>query len=172
MPNGVAVWGKALERKTVVKQLRSVQQRAALAMTGCFKTTKVEVALALAGLTPVDLVAKELVVLQYSHGTLRGRMEELRDGFELGGSFERRLADWELPYPPERKSLDITLGRREEWAEELIEPWPGVGVVYTDGYKKESGVGAAFVAQDPEGQNVGQRLFKLPDYCSNYQAEV
>ena len=59
-----------------------------------------------------------------------------------------------------------------EWAEELIAPRPGVGVVYTDGSKKESGVGAAFVAQDPEGQNVGQGLFKLPDYCSNYQAEA
>ena len=33
-------------------------------------------------------------------------------------------------------------------------------------------MGAAFVAQDPEGQNVGQGLFKLPDYCSNYQAEA
>ena len=190
MLNGVAVWGKALERKTVVRQMRSVQRKAALAMTRCFKTTKAEVALALAGLTPVDLVAKELVVLQYSHGILRGRMEELRDGcawsphlafvrqlmleagVELGGSFERRLVDWELPYPPERKPLDITLGRKEEWAEELIQPRPGVGVVYTDGSKKESGVGAAFVAQDPEGQNVGQGLFKLPDYCSNYQAEA
>ena len=144
----------------------------------------------MAGLTPVDLVAKELVVLQYSHGILRGRMEELRDGcawsphlafvrqlmleagVELGGSFERRLVDWELPYPPERKPLDITLGRKEEWAEELIQPRPGVGVVYTDGSKKESGVGAAFVAQDPEGQNVRQGLFKLPNYCSNYQAEA
>ncbi|CAN0033185.1 unnamed protein product, partial [Heterosigma akashiwo] len=45
-------------------------------------------------------------------------------------------------------------------------------MVYTDGSKKESGVGAAFLAQDPEGQNVGQGLFKLPDYCSNYQAEA
>ena len=96
----------------------------------------------------------------------------LEAGVELGGSFERRLVDWELPYPPERKPLDITLGRKEEWAEELIQPRPGVGVVYTDGSKKESGVGAAFVAQDPEGQNVGQGLFKLPDYCSNYQAEA
>ncbi|CAN0102971.1 unnamed protein product, partial [Heterosigma akashiwo] len=48
-------------------------------MAGCFKTPKAEVALALAGLKTVDLVAKELVVLWYSHGTLRGRMEELRD---------------------------------------------------------------------------------------------
>ena len=72
--------GAVLERKTVVKQLRSVQQKAALAMMGCLKTTKVEVMLALAGLTPVDLVAEEFVVLQYSHGILRGRMEELRDG--------------------------------------------------------------------------------------------
>ncbi len=97
----------------------------------------------------------------------------LEAGVELGGSFERRLVDWELPYYPlERWSLDIMLGRKEEWAEELIEPRPGVGVVYTDGSRKKSKVGAAFVALDPEGQNIGQGLFKLPDYCSNYQAET
>ncbi|CAN0033242.1 unnamed protein product, partial [Heterosigma akashiwo] len=33
MVNGVALWGKALERKTVVRQLRSVQRKAALAVT-------------------------------------------------------------------------------------------------------------------------------------------
>ena len=33
-------------------------------------------------------------------------------------------------------------------------------------------MGATFVVQDPEGQNVGQGLFKLPDYCSNCQAEA
>ena len=126
-----------------------------------------------------------MTVLQYSHGgMLMGRLKELSGdcawsphlafvrqlmleaGVELGGSFERRLVDWELPYPPERKPLDITLGRKEEWAEELIQPRPGVGVVYTDGSKKESGVGAASVAQDPEGQNVRQGLFKLPDYAA------
>ena len=61
MLNGVAVCmgeGAGAE-KTVVKLLRSVQRKAVLVMTGCFKTTKAEVALALAGLTPVDLVAKQ-----------------------------------------------------------------------------------------------------------------
>ena len=33
-------------------------------------------------------------------------------------------------------------------------------------------VGAAFVALDPEEQNVGQGLLKLPYYCSNCQAEA
>ena len=32
----------------------------------------------LGGLDPVNLVVKELVVLQYSHGTLRRKVEELR----------------------------------------------------------------------------------------------
>ena len=45
-------------------------------------------------------------------------------------------------------------------------------MVYTNGSKKESGVGTAFVAHDQEGQNVVQGVFELPDYCSNYQAET
>jgi len=58
--------------------------------------------------------------------------------------------------------------REEEWAEELI----GWGW-YTQTDPRRSGVGAAFVALDPQGQNVGQGLFKLPDdYCSNYQPEA
>ena len=61
--NGVAVWGAALKSKVVVKQLRSVQAMAAKAMTRCFKS-----ALALAGLPPVDLVGKEMVMQQYTHG--------------------------------------------------------------------------------------------------------
>ena len=50
--------------------------------TRCFQSTRTEVALALAGLPPVDLVGKEMVVLQYTHGTMRRRMETLREGCE------------------------------------------------------------------------------------------
>ena len=61
--NGVAVWGTALKSKGVVRQLRSVQAIAAKAMTRFFKSTRTQVALALAGLPPVDLVGKEMVVV-------------------------------------------------------------------------------------------------------------
>eukprot|EP00639_Heterosigma_akashiwo_P019438 CAMPEP_0206389408 /NCGR_PEP_ID=MMETSP0294-20121207/17925_1 /ASSEMBLY_ACC=CAM_ASM_000327 /TAXON_ID=39354 /ORGANISM="Heterosigma akashiwo, Strain CCMP2393" /LENGTH=125 /DNA_ID=CAMNT_0053841449 /DNA_START=290 /DNA_END=668 /DNA_ORIENTATION=+ len=47
----------------------------------CFKSTRTEVALALAGLPPADLVGKEMVV-QYTNGTMRRRMEALREECE------------------------------------------------------------------------------------------
>lgn len=67
----------------------------------------------------------------------------------MSGAWLTLGAALQLLYPPERKkSLDITLvgQKKEEWAEELIEPRPGVGVVYTTvGSKKENGVRSAFL---------------------------
>ena len=76
--NGVAVWGAALKSRGVVTQLWSVQAMAEKAMTRRFKWTKTEVALVLAGLPPAALVGKEMVVLQYTRGTMRGRIGALR----------------------------------------------------------------------------------------------
>ncbi|CAM9697218.1 unnamed protein product, partial [Heterosigma akashiwo] len=174
--NGVAVWGVALQRKGVVRQLRSVQAMAAKAMTRCFKSTRTEVALALAGLPPVDLVGKEMVVLQYTHGTMRRRVEALREGCEWSPhlkfwAFERRMLDHELPYPPLRKAVKVTLGSQEAWAEELLEGARG-GRIFTDGSKLEDGsVGAAFVAFNRKGREVERGLYRLPHYCTVYQAE-
>ena len=64
---------------------------------------------------------------------------------DLQWTFERRILDHELPYPPLRKAVKITLGSREAWAEELLEGARG-GRIFTDGSKLEDGsVGAAFV---------------------------
>jgi len=84
--------------KGVVRQLRSAQAMAAKAMTRWFKSTRTEVVLALAGLPPADLVGKEMVVLQYIHGTMRRRMEALREG-----------CDWSLHLRFAR------LWRKREW---------------------------------------------------------
>ncbi|CAN0067270.1 unnamed protein product, partial [Heterosigma akashiwo] len=160
--NGVTVWGAALKRKGVVKQLRSVQAMAAKAMTRCFKSTRMEVALALAGLPPVDLVGKEVVVLQET-------LEEA--GVDLQWTFERIMLDHELPYPPLRTAVKVTLGSRGAWAEELLEGARG-GRIFTDGSKLEDGsVGAAFVAFNRRGREVGRGLYRLPHYCTVYQTE-
>ncbi|CAM9943314.1 unnamed protein product, partial [Heterosigma akashiwo] len=73
------------------------------------------------------------------------------------------------------RALDVTLGSREEWAEDMIEDvWRAGGrVIFTDGSKMpEKGVGAAYVAMGPGGEVEASGLFKLPDYCTVYQAEA
>uniref|UniRef100_A0A7S3Y0N9 RNase H type-1 domain-containing protein n=1 Tax=Heterosigma akashiwo TaxID=2829 RepID=A0A7S3Y0N9_HETAK len=191
--NGVGVWAAALKRKGVVRALRGVQRIAALAKTRCFKTTSTAAALALAQFPPVDLVAQEAVILQYCHGTLRGDQEALQGdckwskrftyvkgvlqdaGIVLGDvEYERRLHDFELPYPPYRKVLDISLGSREGWAEDRLTGLDAeTGVIFTDGSKiPGQGVGAAFVAMDKDGVVQASGKFKLPDFSTNYQAEA
>jgi len=136
---------------------------------------------------------QEAVILQYCHGTLRGDQEALQGdckwskrftyvkgvlqdaGIVLGDvEYERRLHDFELPYPPYRKVLDISLGSREGWAEDRLTGLDAeTGVIFTDGSKiPGQGVGAAFVAMDKDGVVQASGKFKLPDFSTNYQAEA
>ena len=76
MLNGVAAWAAALTKKGTVRRLRSVQRLAALAMTGCFRTTSTTAALALAGLLPAEMMAAgKVLVQQYCHGPMSRRLE-------------------------------------------------------------------------------------------------
>jgi len=89
----------------------------------------------------------------------------------LQWTFERIMLDHELPYPPLRTAVKVTLGSRDAWAEELLEGARG-GRIFTDGSKLEDGsVGAAFVAFNRRGREVGRGLYRLPHYCTVYQAE-
>ena len=68
--------------------------------------------------------------------------------------------------------MKVTLGSREAWAEGLLEGARG-GRIFTDGSEWEHGsVGAAFVAFDRRGREVGRGLYQLPHYCMVYQAEA
>ena len=81
------------------------------------------------------------------------------------------MLDHELPYPLLRKAVEVTLGSREAWAEGLLEEAKG-GRIFTDGSKLEDGsVGAAVVAFNGKGREVGRGLYQLPHYCTVYQAE-
>ena len=78
MLNGVVAWAAALSKKGVQRRLRSVQRLAALAMTGCFRTTSTKAALALAGLLPAEMAAGKVLVQQYCHGPMSRRLEIIR----------------------------------------------------------------------------------------------
>ncbi|CAN0111554.1 unnamed protein product, partial [Heterosigma akashiwo] len=64
MLNGVVAWAAALTKRGAQRRLRSVQRLAALAMTGCFRTTSTSAALVLAGLLPAEMAAGKVLVQQ------------------------------------------------------------------------------------------------------------
>ena len=78
MLNGVVAWAAALSKKGAQRRLRGVQRLAALAMTGCFRTTSTKAALALAGLLPAEMAAGKVLVQQYCHGPMSRRLEIIR----------------------------------------------------------------------------------------------
>ena len=104
----------------------------------------------------------------------RETLEEAR--VDLHWTFERRMLDLELPYPPLRKAVKVTLGTREAWAEGLLLKVARGGRIFTDGSKldmwEDGLVGVAFVVFNRRrGREVGRGLYRLPSYCTVYQAE-
>jgi len=134
MLNGVAAWAAALTKRGAQRRLRSVQRLAALAMTGCFRTTSTTAALALAGLLPAEMAAGKVLVQQYCHGPMSRRLEIIRTpckwsphlwhvrqllqsaGIRLDWSFERRVQNHEMGYPPHRVEAGVIPANNRESA--------------------------------------------------------
>jgi ribonuclease HI len=74
---GSPVWSKALDKSGLCTLLRRTQRLAALTITGILKTTSTDALLILAGLTPVDLLAKERSALQFIKWTEHKKTSEL-----------------------------------------------------------------------------------------------
>ena len=53
---GSPIWGRAIKKKTVIKQLRRVQRLAAIYITGALRTSSTEGLLVVAGLEPIENV--------------------------------------------------------------------------------------------------------------------
>ncbi|CAN0078562.1 unnamed protein product, partial [Heterosigma akashiwo] len=188
MLNGVAAWVAALTKKGTVGRLRSVQRLAALAMTGCFRTTSTTAALALAGLLPAEMAAGKVLVQQYCHGPMSRRLGIIRTpckwsphlwhvqqllmsaGISLDWCFEQRVQNHEMDYPPHRVEVRVVLGTRGSWAQDEV--LRRVGRIFTDGSKREEGVGAAFVVVDGQGRVLATGLFRLPSWATIFQVEA
>ena len=113
-------------------RLRSAQRLAALAMTGCFRATSTGAALAL--LLQAEMAAGKVLVQQYCHGPLSGRLEIIHTPckwsphlwhvpqlllsarIRLDWSFKRRVQNHEMDYPPHRVEVRVVLGTRDHWA--------------------------------------------------------
>ncbi|CAM9989104.1 unnamed protein product [Heterosigma akashiwo] len=152
MLNGVATWAGALTQKGTMERLRSVQRLAALAMTGCFRTTLTTAALALAGLLPAEMVAAgKVLVQQYCHGPMSRRLEIIRTPCK----WSQHL--WHV------RQLLLSAGISLDWCfEQRNEVLRPAGRIFTDGSKRDEGVGAAFVAVDGQGRVLATGLFRLP----------
>mmetsp|Transcript_2531 Transcript_2531/g.3408 ORF Transcript_2531/g.3408 Transcript_2531/m.3408 type:complete len:112 (-) Transcript_2531:431-766(-) len=110
------------------------------------------------------MVAGKVLVHHYCYGPLSRRLEAIRTtwslyhlwhlrhllmsvGIGLDWRFKRRVETPEMAYLPLCVvEVRVLLGTRDSWAEgEVLRR---VGRIFTDGFKQEGGVGAAFVAVD------------------------
>ena len=64
----------------------------------------------------------------------------------------------------------MVLGTRDSWAEDGVQR--RVGRIFTDGSKRDEGVGAAFVVMDGQGRVLATGLLRLPPWATIFQAEV
>ena len=186
--NGVQCWGDALEKDFILKMLQGVQRLAAAMITRAFSTASTEAIVALAGITPIDLKADEMIVKSFLHTPLNARLKDLPSSrtfcphlrhlstlliemnLSYTGAYETPVLDHELPYPPHRVKSQVLLGKRKEFcANHLL--LPGRCKIFSGGSKKDTEVGAAFAAIDGNGKVVGMGMYKLPPHATIYQAE-
>ncbi|CAM9154426.1 unnamed protein product, partial [Heterosigma akashiwo] len=95
-------------------------------------------------------------------------------GIRLDWSFERRVQNYEMGYPPHRGEVRVVLGTRDSWAEDEVQR--RVGRIFTDGSKQDEGVGAAFVVMDGQGRVLATGLLRLSpwatlEWCRGHQQE-
>jgi len=91
-------------------------------------------------------------------------------GIRLDWSFERRVQNHEMDYPPHRVEVRVVLGTRDSWAEDEVQR--RVGRIFTDGSKRDEEVEAAFVVGDAQGRVLATGLFRLPPWVTIFQAEA
>jgi len=174
-----AWWAAALTNQGLVRRPHGVQHLAALTMTttGCFPTTSTSAALALAGLLPAEMAAGKVLVRQYCHGPLSRRLETMSTHLwhvwkllllaritRLGWSFEWRVQNHKMVYPPLWVGVRVVLGTRDSWAEDEV--LRRVGRIFTDGSEQEEGVGVAFAAVEGQGKVLATGLFRLPPWAT------
>ncbi|CAM9247733.1 unnamed protein product, partial [Heterosigma akashiwo] len=75
-----------------------------------------------------------------------------------------------MDYPPHRVEVRVVLGTRDSWAQDEV--LRRVGRIFTDGSKRDEGVGAAFVVVDGQGRVLATGLFRLPPWATIFQAEA
>lgn len=142
----------------IVRKLTSIQRLPLIMLTKAFKTTSNISLNVLAKIPPIYLtIEKESEV----YNIMKGNKDFVwHDKTFTGNEIMRKYDLWQ--HHPAQRAV-VTVGVEEEQVDFRV---------FTDGSKNEKEVGAAFVIFDKENKITIKRKFKLPEYSSNYEAEV
>lgn len=142
----------------IVRKLTSIQRLPLIMITKAFKTASNISLNVLAGIPPLYLtIEKE----NEQHRIFKeNKGFTWKDEVFSGQRIMKKYDHWE-EHPTQKMSVEIT--KEEEEVNYRI---------YTDGSKNEKEVGAAFVVLNKNSEITISKKYCLPEYSSNYEAEV
>lgn len=142
----------------ILRKLRSIQRLPLLMITKAFKTTSNASLNILAKVPPLHLIIEKE---NEQHAIFKkGKSFKWENEVFSQNQIMKKYDHWQN-HPTDK--IGITITKNEEESDYKI---------YTDGSKKEKEVGAAFLVFNNNNQLVASRKFKLPQYSSNYDAEI
>lgn len=155
------VWHEAANKIKVQKQLNQVQRGFAQKISKAYRTVSLHSALVLAGILPLDLRIQEAAALYEAR---KGVLQPTLSGLEMETRVPYRLTS----HPAKNMAWEFVCLEDEE---EVKNNRNNQIRIYTDGSKIEGKVGAALSLWSNEAETTAQK-FKLPSYCTVYQAEL
>lgn len=166
---GSLVWWPALCKEVNRKRVGKVQRLAAVLTTGCLKTTPTKALEMILHLTPLDLYGKECAASAALRLNAVSRWPKVNYGHsKILKEFNLTLinTDYTKPTPMFDRNFTVDIPSREKWTANLVKP--NGTLFYTDGSKLEGRVGSGVFSESPP-LNLS---FRLPEYCSVFQAEM
>ena len=167
---GILVWWPALNRKTSLTKMHSVQRSAQLCISGALRSTPTDALNVILYLAPLDILSKGYALTS----ALRLRETKVWIDGQNGHSCIFKFASY-LPQKTDYCKSELTFDKeykvrvptREEW-KTLPHSMANAINFYTDGSKLNKQVGGGVYSPELEVYE----SFRLPDHCSVYQAEV
>ena len=152
---GCEIWAGRCNSKTIVAKLRSFQRTCAITVVKAWRTIRAETAIMLLGEMPLDYVAmnRHMNRMVQKFGNLNEQEVETK-------------TNW-LKYIPEW--LFDPINQIEYDGEQLDEYDLRVS---TDGSNRHQRSGSSFIIQFKDNNPSVQMKFRLPNYCSPFQAEI
>ncbi|XP_037941860.1 uncharacterized protein LOC119674776 [Teleopsis dalmanni] len=163
---GILVWWTVVKKKTYIKPLEKVQRHAAMCITGAIRTTPTAALEVILNLPPIDIFAENMAAKTAERLRITGQLTRRSFGHNVVNQNATLDSDYMIPimYPG---ATIKTVIENEGWKKGMVPKCNTINV-FTDGSKMEVGVGAGIYCAE-----LSIRMpFKLPNYCSVFQAEV
>ncbi|XP_067118873.1 uncharacterized protein [Centruroides vittatus] len=171
------IWGTSAVKVHIRRKLQSAQRLMAITITKSYKTAPTDAIIAIANLTPIDLIIKERVWKYQQFKLVKGinNNEEFNRIIKQLGvqTMATKIADHikhnKLDYSIQQHNYHPTFAIDELFFMDGANT-PGGHLIYTDGSKSEVGVGSAFVVME-NNHYVYQARYRLANHCTINQAE-